>query len=315
MTAGAAALLVAFASVFASAAACADVSATIDRLWDYSRPEVSEARFRAERTSWPAGSREGLEIDTQIARAQGLQRRYDAAHATLDAVAPELPRAAQRAHVRFLLERGRVFNSSGAPERAVPLFLDAARRAAADPDEGAAFYEIDALHMLGIAAPPGERLGWSLKALDAAERTDDARARGWRASLLHNIGWTLFERGDADAALGYWQRALAAREEAGDAERIRIARWTVARGMRAVGRLDDAERVQLALADGLEREGRADGYVFEELCEIALARGDAAGASAWAAKAYAELAKDAGLARAEPARLERLRRLSAASPG
>ena len=56
-------------------------------------------------------------------------------------------------------------------------------------------------------------------------------------------------------ALGYWQRALAAREEAGDAERIRIARWTVARGMRAVGRLDDAERVQLAGAGEARQVG------------------------------------------------------------
>ncbi|MBK6806558.1 MAG: hypothetical protein IPG84_17800 [Betaproteobacteria bacterium] len=54
--------------------------------------------------------------------------------------------------------------------------------------------------------------------------------------------------------------------------------------MRAVGRLDDAERMQLALAAELERERRADGYVFEELAEIAVARNDAATAATWAAR-------------------------------
>ena len=81
----------------------------------------------------------------------------------------------------------------------------------------------------------------------------------------------------------------------------------MARGLRAVGRLDEAERIQLALAAEFEREGAADGYVFEELYEIALARGDAAAARAWAARAYAELAKDPALAGNEPARLARLR--------
>jgi tetratricopeptide (TPR) repeat protein len=300
--------------VFVPAIAWADVSATIDLLWDYGRPEASEARFRAERATRPERSREVLELDTQIARAQALQRQFDAAHATLDAIAPALPTAPPRVHVRYLLERGRAWNSSGAPEKAVPLFADAARRATADPSEGSGFYAIDALHMLGIAAPADERLDWNLKALDAAEGATDPRARGWRASLLNNLGWTMLERNDAAAALGYWERALAAREASGDAERIRVARWTVARGLRAVGRLDDAERLQLALATELDRERRADGYVFEELAEIAVARNDAATAATWAAKAHAELSQDTGLAASDPARLARLKKLSAA-PG
>lgn len=299
---------------FAPAIALADFSATIDRLWDFERPAVSEARFRAEHAGRPERSREALELETQVARAQSLQRRFDEAHATLDAVAPALPTAPPRVHVRYLLERGRTWNSSGAPEKAVPLFVDALRLANADPADGSAFYTIDAMHMLGIAAPAGERLDWNLKALDAAERAADPRAQGWRASLLNNLGWTMFDRGDPAAALGYWQRALAAREASGDAERTRIARWTVARGLRAVGRLDDAERMQLALAAELERGARADGYVYEELAEIAVARGDVAAAATWAAKAYAELSRDAGLAATDPARLARLRKLSA-SPG
>jgi tetratricopeptide (TPR) repeat protein len=123
---------------------------------------------------------------------------------------------------------------------------------------------------------------------------------------LHNIGWAMHERGDYQAALGYWQDALAEREAAHDAARIRIARWTVARGLRALGRLDEAEAMQRSLAAELDAAHAPDGYVFEELAEIASSRGDRAAARTWAAKALALLQDDAELRANEPARLARL---------
>jgi tetratricopeptide (TPR) repeat protein len=305
------AALVAGALLVSAAARATDFSAQLDRRWDYAKPEVSEARFREALRQYTANSREALEIATQIARAQGLQRKFDAAHATLDKIEGELPRVDVRVRIRGLLERGRVFNSAGSPAKAVPLFHKAAEAARRAGRPGDAFYEIDALHMLGIAAPPPERLDWNVRALEVAERAQDARARGWRASLYHNIGWTYFERGEHATALGYWEKSLAAREAAGDPQRTRIARWTVARGYRALGRLDDAERMQRALADENRAAGEEDGYVYEELAEIRLARGDAAGAAPMAAKAYALLREDAWLAATEPARLERLAKIGA----
>ena len=306
--------LAAFAAavlLMSATARATDFSAQLDRRWDYAKPEVSEARFREALRQYPANSREALEIATQIARAQGLQRKFDAAHATLDKIESELPRVDARVRIRGLLERGRVFNSSGSPAKAVPLFRQAADAAARSGRPGDTFYEIDALHMLGIATPPPERLGWNLRALEVAERSSDARARGWRASLYHNIGWTYFDRGEHATALGYWEKSLAVREASGDQQRTRIARWTVARGYRALGRLDDAERMQRALAEDNRAAGEEDGYVYEELAEIRLARGDAEGAAPLAAKAYALLREDAWLAATEPARLERLARVGA----
>jgi tetratricopeptide (TPR) repeat protein len=160
--------------------------------------------------------------------------------------------------------------------------------------------------MLGIAAPAAERLSWNLKALALADAASDARARGWRASLYNNIGWTYFDAGDAKTALDYWQKALAAREATGNAASIRGAKWAVARGYRAVGRLDDAEIAQKSLAAEFEKIGETDGYVCEELAEIALARGDAKAAGRWAAKAHAALKDDPWLAANEAARLARL---------
>jgi len=287
-------------------AMASDFSTRVDALWNFSDPAASEARFRAERANYSPSSREALEIDTQIARALGLQRRFDAAHATLDSVSPGLAAVDPRVRVRYLLERGRAYNSSGASDKAVPLFSEAATRgtAAGRPDDE--YYVVDALHMLGIAASPAERLSFNLKALAAADAATDARARNWRGSLLHNIGWTYFDAGDYATALGYWQRALAFREAAGDVQRTRVAKWTVARGLRALGRLAEAEAMQRSLADELAVAGETDGFVFEELAEIELARGNPAAAAPWAAKAWAALKDDRNLAANEPARLARL---------
>jgi tetratricopeptide (TPR) repeat protein len=290
-----------------------DFSARLDSRWDFAKPEVSEARFQEALRQYAANSREALEIATQVARAQGLQRRFDAAHATLDRIEPELERVDARVRARYLLERGRVFNSSGAVTKAVPLFRQAAEVAKRAGRDGDAFYEIDALHMLGIAAPVAERLDWNMRALAAAEGAKDSRARAWLGSLYHNIGWTWFERGEHGQALDHGEKALHVREAAGDTARLKVARWTVARGYRAIGRLDDAERLQLALVEDNRRSGEEDGYVYEELAEIAMARGQRDAAAPWAAKAFALLRDDAWLAATEPARLKRLAELGASA--
>ncbi|MEO8753893.1 MAG: tetratricopeptide repeat protein [Casimicrobiaceae bacterium] len=292
----------------------ADFSAQLDKLWNYDKPGDSEARFRTELARHPVGSREALEVTTQIARTQGLQRKFAEADATLDTVVPKLDTAPARIRVRYLLERGRTRNSSGDPPAAVPLFAEAVALAERDPLPDADFYRVDALHMLGIAAPAAERLAWNRKALAAAEASADARARGWAASLDHNIGWTYFEAGDPATALTYWQKALPLREAAGNKVTIRVAKWTIARGYRALGRLDEAQAMPLALVAETERDSDPDGYVYEELAEISIARNDPRTAAPWAARAHALLKDDGYLKANEAARLARLATIAKGTP-
>lgn len=306
------------ASAVALAAGADDYSAQLDALWNYDQPAASQARFASEATKYHAGTREALEIATQVARTQGLQRKFAEADATLDATAQRLldvspADALPRVRVRYLLERGRTRNSGGNPQAAAALFKEAVAVSRDDTLPGADFYRVDALHMLGIAAPKDERLAWNLRALAVAEASGDARARGWAASLHNNIGWTYFGAGDTATALAHWQQALVLREAAGKPGAITVARWTVARGYRATGRLDDAQRIQLDLAAQTERAGEPDGYVYEELAEIEIARGNAKAAAGWAAKAHALLKDDAGLAADEPARIARLAAIAKAS--
>lgn len=278
----------------------------LDAWWDFQRPDVSESRFRAELAGLTAGSPAALELQTQIARAEGLQRKFDAARATLDGVEVALPRATPRSRVRYLLERGRVFNSSGAPAKAVPLFRDALDLAR---NSGEDFLAIDAAHMLGIAAPAAEQLKWNLEALAMTERTRDARSKRWLASLYNNIAWVYHERGEFATALEYFEKALPAWEQRGGSGNVRTARWAIARCLRSLKRYDDALAIQRALLEEQQDAGEVDGYVLEELGELNLARGDAAAAKPWFGKAYDALSQNAGLQTGEPARLERLRRL------
>ena len=283
-----------------------DFSEQLDALWNFGDPAQSEARFRSESLRHAPASRERAEASTQIARAEGLQRKFESADATLDGVARAVDVQPARVRVRYLLERGRRDNSSGRIAEAKNWFEQALAASRDDHLPGAPYYRVDALHMLAIASPPSQAIEWHRKALAEANAATDARTRGWRASLLNNLGWTLHDGGDYAAALDCWRDALAAHEAMGDASRIRIARWTLARGLRSLGRLDEAETIQRALASEFAAAGAPDGFVFEELAEIAVARGDLAGAQPWAAQAVAILGNDPDLRANDAARLARL---------
>jgi tetratricopeptide (TPR) repeat protein len=287
----------------AAITSAADFAAELDSMWDYGKPDQSEMRFRAELGRWPSDSPQHAEVRTQIARTHSLRRQFAEANAVLDGVEQTLATMPAHVRVRYLLERGRTLNSSGAPERAVPMFTQALDLAECNADP---FYAIDAAHMLGIAAPPAKRLDWNLKALAMTERTADARSKRWLGPLYNNIGYTYQERGDFATALSYYRKALPAYEARGDASAVRIAHWTIARAQRSLGQLDEAEQTQRMLLAENEKLGEPDGYVFEELAEIALARGDAAGAKPWAAKAYELLSADQGFAASNGERLAHL---------
>src|SRR4051794_37050339 len=99
-----------------------------DKLWNYSKPDETEMKFRAILPQAQAAKDQSYlaQLLTQIARAQGLQKKFNDAHATLDEVEKMLTDDLKLARVRYLLERGRAFNSSGQTDRALPLFVKAA---------------------------------------------------------------------------------------------------------------------------------------------------------------------------------------------
>jgi tetratricopeptide (TPR) repeat protein len=277
-----------------------------DSLWDYSNPQQTETRFREILIQIPEDNPAYLELLTQIARAQGLEQKFDRAHQTLDQVERRLGDYPSRAKVRYLLERGRALNSSGNPDEARSFFeqaLDMAKDLSED------FYAVDALHMLAIIAPPDSSLDLNLRAIQLAESSEQEKARNWLGSLYNNTGWSYHDLGDFDSALDMFQKAEAARRSQGRVNEIRIAVWAVARALRSLRCFEEALSKQLTLKEEYEAAGESDSYVCEEIGECYLALDRAEEAQPYFAKAHEILSQDAGLAEREPARLERLKEL------
>lgn len=278
-----------------------------DALWDYSQPDETESRFREILLQIPEDEPAFLELLTQIARAQGLQRKFEKAGQTLDQVERRLGKVPSRAYVRYLLERGRVFASSGDAESARPRFEEALKTAQKLSED---FYAVDAVHMLAIIAPVEEGLALNLQAIQMAESSEQEKARDWLGSLYNNTGWSYHNLGNYAAALEIFEKAEAWQRSKGRVYETRIAQWCVARTLRSLGLVEEALSKQMALkhaweADGLER----DGFVFEEIGECLLLLGRAEEARRYFAKAYEILKNDSALVEGEPERLARLKSL------
>jgi len=265
-------------------------------VWDFDDAVASEARFRALLPTGDVGP--DAEVTTQIARALGLQGRFEEARSMQEGA-----RAVDgRALVRFHLERGRLANSSGDPKSSIPDFEAALELA---ENLGEEYLEIDAAHMLGIVEAPAVALEWNIRAIKMAEAAKDSRARGWLGSLYNNAAWTLHGQAKCEEALGLFERALSFRVEQGRPEPIRVAKWSVGRCLRSLGRIDEAFEIQYEL---LKR--KHDGYVCEELGELHLVRGRSELVAKWFGKAFEELSRDPWFASNEPERLARMKRLA-----
>ncbi|NOZ09193.1 MAG: tetratricopeptide repeat protein [FCB group bacterium] len=280
-----------------------------DSMWNYNDPAASEKVFRDLLPNAKRSRNKSYyaQLLTQIARAQGLQDNFTGANETLDRVQNLLTDEMIVARVRYLLERGRVLNSSGSPEKAKPLFLQAWELATAN---GKDYWAVDVAHMLGIVEPPEKQLYWSLKALTISEKTTDPRAKGWRGPLYNNIGWTYHDLGQFDTALVYFQKGLKWREKIGDQAGALIAKWTVGRTFRSLGRLDEALDLQKKLEQEIsEKALPPDGYVFEELGELYLLKGDQENSRRYFKLAYDILSQDSWLQKNQPDRLARLKKM------
>ncbi len=268
------------------------------KLWDYQQPAVSERRFR---DVLPGAAEPGdvsyrLQLLTQIARAQGLQGKFVEAQATLDGVESQLgddplPR------VRYLLERGRVFNSSGQPREALPLFHLAYEAAS---EAGLTRLAIDAIHMLAIAEPePADQLKWNLEGLRLVEANPGHH--GWLPALYNNIAETYLLLKENEPALEYFRKLEAI-------EPSIYVRKDIAKVLRLLGRGEEGLSIIRQVERELSSEGKENGYVLEELAEALSAAGRTDEARPRFARAY-ELLKDDSYMKQHPEQLRRLQQL------
>ena len=253
------------------------------KLWNFSKPDETERKFREilPRAEMAHDSSYLAQLLTQIARTEGLQGKFTEAHATLDRVEKMLTPDLKLARVRYLLERGRAFNSSDHQDRALPLFADAYKLAESIQENGLA---IDAVHMIGIAeSDPKKQIEWNLKGIAMAE--NDPKWGGWVRALYNNIGESYLKVKDyAHAYLYFHKLSEYQRVKDGEADM-----YTVKDEAKAL-RLDGHPEKSLALLQPILvkmiAEKNDDGYIREELAEALFATGKNEEAKPHFAKAY-----------------------------
>ena len=281
-----------------------------DSLWNYDKPEETGRKFRE---ILPQAESSGdtsylIQLLTQIARTEGLQMKFDEAHKILDRAKELEPEKYEKANIRYLLERGRTFNSSKKQDKAKPLFLEAYDFGLAHKLD---FYTIDAAHMLGIVDKGEESLNWNNIAIKLAEDSKDEKAKRWLGSLYNNTGWTYFDMKEYDKALDIFKKNVEWHTERKSKMPLIIARWSVARTLRAMGKVDEALDIQMKLLKEItEKKYDPDGYVYEEIGECLLAKGRKEDAKSYFKQAYELLSKDVWLLENEKERLNRLKKLS-----
>lgn len=280
-----------------------------NKLWNFRNPSETEQKFRE---ILPKAEKSGdkdyyLQLLTQLARTQSLQRKFTEAHEILDKVEKEKNEDLKLVTVRYLLERGRTFNSNGEKDKAKPLFVEAYEIA---NENKFGNFALDAAHMVAIVEPLENQNEWQFKALEIALKSNDPKVSSWQGPLYNNIGMTFLDLKDYSNALKYFEKGLEWRISQKDEYGTRVAKWTVARAKRGLGEIDSAIKIQFEIKNEIEeKELDPDGYVFEELGECFLLKNENQKAENYFKQAYELLSKDEWLKANDPKKLERLKTL------
>jgi tetratricopeptide (TPR) repeat protein len=258
-------------------------------LWDFSKPALSEERFRAALAT--AQGDDALILQTQIARTWGLRRDFVKARAILAEVQPKIAQAGAEAQARYWLELGRTWASAThKPEQLTPEAKTQARSAYDQALATAKAAKLDALaidtvHMYAfIDTDPESGLKWADEGLRIATVSTQPAARRWEATLRNNRGVALNQLKRHDEALAELKTALQLIEADGKVYDTRVAHWMIANTLRLMGRLDEARDIQLRLERAFDADKEPDPYVFEELEAIYKAQGNAERAAHYAAR-------------------------------
>ena len=257
-----------------------------------------------------------LQILSQIALAQAMQKNFSAAHETLNKAEALLTPKDDLARARILLERGRVFMQAGDNEAAKPYFFQSYELCKSNHFD---YHTANAAHMIAIIAlTPEEKIKWNTLTIEFVENSKSIRAQAWRGSLYNNLGQAYIEAKQYQQALDVLKKALIFREKEGYVPNIRVAKWAVARALRLLNQNEDALTILLPLMekyDSMTKQGEFDmpveilrtvrGLVCEELAEIYASK-----STAFAKLAYDDLSQDEWFKKHESNRLDRMKQLA-----
>ena len=156
------------------------------------------------------------------------------------------------------------------------------------------------------------RLAWNEKAMKLAETSEDERTKLWLGTLYNNCGWTLYYLGRYEEALEVHQKGWDWRKARKQVEPTLIAKWSVAKVLRALKRHEEALAMQREILQKRTELELPAGFAHEELAENLLALGKTEEAQPHFVKAWALLKDQAWIDDDEPGRSDRLRKLAGA---
>jgi len=280
-----------------------------DKLWDYGKPEETHRKFKVllDKTNAEGQAAYVAQLYTQLARTQSLQDSWDQAYGYLDKANKYISDADTTSRIRYLLELGRTYNSSGKTSLAYDTFLEAWELGKSSNVDG---YTVDAGHMLAIASDtPDKTLKWNLESVKVAQNSNQPEAQRWLGSLYNNLGWTYFDADDYQTALSYFDKALAEQEKLGLDENIRIAKLCIGKVKRILGDREDALNIQKDLLAEYQAIDLESEYVYEELALCYAEQGDSTRASHYAKLAYNLLSQDKWMVENQSDRLAHIKTL------
>jgi tetratricopeptide (TPR) repeat protein len=280
----------------------------INKLWNFGDVPATRAKFLELLPKAEASGNKSyyLELQTQIARTYSLQANFTEAHKILDKVEKELTGEFTLARVRYLLERGRTYNSANEQGKALPLFIEAVDSA---EKIKAMNYAIDAIHMVAIAkSDPNEQVQWNLTGISLAK--SDTNQKGWLHAFYNNIGESYLRLKDYNNAW-YFFHLLAElqKEQYGEADIYTIK--DEAKALTLMGEPARALTLMEDVSKKLDSNKEQNGWIENELAEALYALDRKVEALPHFQKAYDLLSKDDYCVKFEPERIEHLKKMSA----
>lgn len=281
-----------------------------ENMWDYSDPVTSENKFYREIYHQGDNAFTVWELQTQIASALRLQRKFDDSEKILNSIQAGIefaPNTYEKIIVGALynLEMGRLLLDIGKTEAAYRYFGFALIMSIITSIDK---LMIDAVEMLATATFTDESTNSYLKKIERLTDSSLSTDKMLMASYALIVGLKYLAHFESQRAIEQFMHARDIFSKCNKAELTRFARLNICKVQRFLGQHKTALLELRTQEQLLKKENRVDGYVLEEIAENLLALGHDS-AQIYFSKAFQDLEIRTLLHYREPTRLARLHAL------
>ena len=283
----------------------------ISDLWDFADPQASEKIFLKKMKEHSKSAFEVWELQTQVARALGLQKKFIEAFHVLDSIQAGLEYAPvceskDLVGIRYNLERGRILLITEKMEDAIRYFRFAYKLAMKiNADD----LSIDAIKMLLNLTSTDERIELGLKGISIATKRGNENLYPSIGELATGVGQAYLENKEYQKAIEQFMHARDIFSKLIDAENARTSRLSICIAQRGLGNYKEALLELRMQEEWLKKSDNLDGIIFEEIAENLLALRHNS-SSVYFCKALECFQAEGLISNMEPNRISRIRELS-----